>query len=109
LPPVLARWLRLASGVLAAIFLAAAAAAWTGADYLWFRKLGFAEVFRASYGTRWAMFGVTGGFVALVTGFSAGLARRLRPLPPEAPAPPALDRARPPTSTPCSRPRPCWP
>jgi hypothetical protein len=32
------------------------------------------------------VFGVTGGFVALVTGFSAGLARWLRP--PTAPSPP---------------------
>ena len=75
----MARWIRVLCGVFAALLLAAAAVIWTTTDYLWFRKLGFAEVFRVSYGVRWAMFGVAGGFVALVTGFSAGLARALRP------------------------------
>lgn len=75
----MARWIRVLCGVFAALLLAGAAVIWTTTDYLWFRKLGFAEVFRVSYGVRWAMFGVAGGFVALVTGFSAGLARALRP------------------------------
>lgn len=92
--PMRARWLQLGFGVLAALLVAAAAVAWTAANYLWFRKIGFAAAFRVGLGTRWAMFGVTGGFVALVTGFSAGLARWLRPPPLEAPAPPVLQRAR---------------
>jgi uncharacterized membrane protein (UPF0182 family) len=79
--------------VLAVMLVAAAAMAWTAADYLWFRKLGFAGVFSVTYGVRWAMFGVAGGFMALVTGFSAGLARRLRP-PLETGRASALERAR---------------
>jgi uncharacterized membrane protein (UPF0182 family) len=86
--PALGRWLRRACCALAVALLIAAVVAWTTGDYLWLRQLGFARVFRSSYGTRWAVFGVTGGFVALVTGFSAGLARWLRP-PPLAPSPPA--------------------
>jgi uncharacterized membrane protein (UPF0182 family) len=73
--------LRRACWVLALALLVAAAVTWTTGDYLWLRQLGFARVFRSSYGTRWAVFGVTGSFVALVTGFSAGLARWLRPRP----------------------------
>ncbi len=80
--PALGRWLRRACWILALALLVAAAVTWTTGDYLWLRQLGFARVFRSSYGTRWAVFGVTGGFVALVTGFSAGLARWLRPPPP---------------------------
>jgi uncharacterized membrane protein (UPF0182 family) len=75
----MARWIRVLCAVFAALLLAGAAVIWTTTDYLWFRKLGFAEVFRVSYGVRWTMFAVTGGFVAMVTGFSAGLARALRP------------------------------
>lgn len=82
MPPLVVRSLRFTFGVLAVMLVAAAAMAWTAADYLWFSKLGFAGVFSVIYGVRWAMFGVAGGFMALVTGFSAGLARRLRP-PPE--------------------------
>ena len=84
--PALGRWLRRACWILALALLVAAAVIWTTGDYLWLRQLGFARVFRSSYGTRWAVFGVTGGFVALVTGFSAGLARWL--CPPTAPSPP---------------------
>jgi uncharacterized membrane protein (UPF0182 family) len=113
LSPALGRWLRRACWILALALLIAAAVTWTTGDYLWLRQLGFARVFRSSYGTRWAVFGVTGGFVALVTGFSAGLARRLRPPPPASfpptpfpspslifnkvpppPVPPAVRRAR---------------
>ena len=72
-PAPLARWLRVVCGLLAALMLAAAAVTWTATDYLWFRKLGFAEVFRVSYGVWWAMFGVTGGFMALVTTIIVGL------------------------------------
>ena len=93
-PAPLARWLRVVCGLLAALMLAAAAVTWTATDYLWFRKLGFAEVFRVSYGVRWAMFGVTGGFMVLVTGFSAGLARRLRPVLPDMVVPSSLARTR---------------
>ena len=102
-PPVgrplpMARWLRVLCGVFAALLLTAAAVTWTATDYLWFRQLGFAEVYRVSYGVRWAMFGVAGGFVALCTGFSAGLARWLRPpelsLLPGLLVPSALTRAR---------------
>jgi uncharacterized membrane protein (UPF0182 family) len=89
-----ARWIRVLCGAFAALLLAAAAVIWTTTDYLWFRKLGFAEVFRVSYGVRWAMFGVAGGFVALVTGFSAGLARALRPPLPDMLVPSGLARAR---------------
>jgi uncharacterized membrane protein (UPF0182 family) len=72
------------------MLVAAAVVAWSTADYQWFRQLGSARMFQLSYGTRWAMFGVTGGFVALVTGFSAVLTRSLRPAPglPASPAHP---------------------
>jgi uncharacterized membrane protein (UPF0182 family) len=92
--PALGRWLRRACWALALALLVAAAVTWTTGDYLWLRQLGFARVFRSSYGTRWAVFGVTGGFVALVTGFSAGLARWLRP-PSPAPSPPVRSRPAP--------------
>jgi uncharacterized membrane protein (UPF0182 family) len=87
-PRPLARWIQVLCGLFAALLLVAAAVIWTTTDYLWFRKLGFAEVFRVSYGVRWAMFGVAGGFVALVTGFSAALARALPPPQPAQPSQP---------------------
>jgi uncharacterized membrane protein (UPF0182 family) len=90
----MARWIQILCGVFTVLLLAAAAVVWTATDYLWFRKLGFAEVFRVSYGVRWAMFGVTGGFVALVTGFSAALARAVRPPLPDMLVPSGLARAR---------------
>ena len=71
--------MRCACWVLAASLLVAAAVAWSSVGYQWFGQLGFASMFRFNYGTRAAIFGVTGGFVALVAGFSAGLARWLRP------------------------------
>jgi uncharacterized membrane protein (UPF0182 family) len=118
--PALGRWLRRACWVLALALLAAAAVTWTTGDYLWLRQLGFARVFRSSYGTRWAVFGVTGGFVALVTGFSAVLARWLRPPPDPSPsaswppgsAPPALSppALSPPAPSPTGiNPPPPWP
>jgi uncharacterized protein len=98
-------WLRplwLGFGLTAAVVIVVAVVVGTATDYLWFRALGAGGVFRVSYGVRWAMFGITGSFMALATGLSAVLARRMRPalpaLPalsrPPGPGPPGLERWR---------------
>jgi hypothetical protein len=73
------RPLWLGFGLTAAVVIVVAVVAGTATDYLWFRALGAGGVFRVSYGVRWAMFGTTGSFMALATGLSAVLARRMRP------------------------------
>jgi uncharacterized membrane protein (UPF0182 family) len=79
----LPRWPRqlvpVAIGVIALIVvLVIVAGVWT--DYLWFRSVHYGTVFGVTYGTRWALFFVTGIFMAVVTGVNAVIAYRLRPL-----------------------------
>jgi Uncharacterised protein family (UPF0182) len=81
------RPLWIAFGLIAAAVIAVVVVAGTATDYLWFRALGDGGVFRVSYGARWAMFGITGTFMALATGLSAALARRIRPSRAGAPQP----------------------
>ena len=80
-PPV-RPWLRplgaAATGIVAFAAVAVAGAG-IGSDYLWFHAAGYTGVFSITYGVKWAMFGITGGFVALTIGLNAALARRLRP------------------------------
>jgi uncharacterized protein len=63
-------------------------------DFLWFRAIGYTGVFDVTYGAKWAMFGITGGFLALATGLNAVLARRLRPAQAALPGQPGLNRYR---------------
>ncbi len=106
-------WLRplwLGFGLTAAVVIVVAVVAGTATDYLWFRALGAGGVFRVSYGVRWALFGITGSFMALATGLSAVLARRMRPALPAVSLPPGLERWRLALDrrwAGCSR--PCWP
>ena len=75
------------SGLVAVIVvIAIVAGVWT--DFLWFRSVHYASVFGVTYGTRWALFFVTGLFMALVVGglnagarlpAAAGLPARPRP------------------------------
>ena len=95
--PVLVWRLRplwLAAGLIAALVIVVAAATGIATDYLWFRAAGFGRVFRVIYGVRWALFGITGTFMALATGLSATLARRLRPAHAPGASPPGLERWR---------------
>jgi uncharacterized membrane protein (UPF0182 family) len=92
-PAALLRWPRLIAAVLAtlvaiAVIVAIVAGIWT--DYLWFGAVHYSSVFGITYGTRWAMFFVTGLFMVLVVGANAVLAYRLRPIYQPAPA---ADRA----------------
>jgi uncharacterized protein len=59
------------------VVLTIVAGVWT--DLLWFRSVHYSSVFGVTYGTRWALFFVTGLFMALVTGVNAVIAFRLRP------------------------------
>jgi len=59
------------------VVLTIVAGIWT--DLLWFRSVHYSSVFGVTYGTRWALFFVTGLFMALVTGANAVIAFRLRP------------------------------
>ncbi len=59
------------------VVLTIVAGVWT--DFLWFRSVHYSSVFGVTYGTRWALFFVTGLFMALVTGLNAVIAFRLRP------------------------------
>jgi uncharacterized protein len=59
------------------VVLTIVAGVWT--DFLWFRSVHYSSVFAVTYGTRWALFFVTGLFMALVTGVNAVIAFRLRP------------------------------
>ena len=59
------------------VVLTIVAGVWT--DFLWFRSVHYSSVFGVTYGTRWALFFVTGLFMALVTGANAVIAFRLRP------------------------------
>src|SRR6266851_944254 len=81
-PIVLPRWPRflipVAAGVIALIIvISVIAGVWT--DYLWFRSVGYTSVFSTAYGIKWLLFLVTALFMALVVGFNAWLAYRLRP------------------------------
>jgi uncharacterized membrane protein (UPF0182 family) len=60
------------------VVLVIVAGVWT--DYLWFSSVHYGTVFGVTYGTRWALFFVTGIFMALATGLNAFIAYRLRPL-----------------------------
>jgi hypothetical protein len=51
---------------------------WT--DFLWYRSVSYTTVFGVTYGTRWALFFVVGAIMAALTGLSAVLAYRLRPV-----------------------------
>jgi len=67
-----------AAGVIALIIvISVIAGVWT--DYLWFRSVGYTSVFSTTYGIKWLLFLVTALFMALVVGFNAWLAYRLRP------------------------------
>jgi uncharacterized membrane protein (UPF0182 family) len=59
------------------VVLTIVAGVWS--DFLWFRSVHYSSVFAITYGTRWALFFVTGLFMALVTGVNAVIAFRLRP------------------------------
>jgi uncharacterized protein len=59
------------------VVLTIVAGIWT--DLLWFRSVHYSSVFAVTYGTRWALFFVTGLFMALVTGVNAVIAFRMRP------------------------------
>src|SRR5216683_4140368 len=48
-------------------------------DYLWFRSVHFTSVFATTYGVRWALFAVTGLFMAAAVGVNTVLAYRIRP------------------------------
>ena len=81
-PLVLPRWPKLlipvVAGLIALIVVVSViAGVWT--DYLWFRSVGYTSVFGTTYGTRWLLFLVTAIFMAVVVGFNAWLAYRLRP------------------------------
>jgi uncharacterized protein len=78
----LPRWPRYLVPVLAGlvaliVVLVIIAGVWT--DFLWYRSVHYGSVFGVIYGTRWALFFVAGLFMALVTGFNAVIAFRLRP------------------------------
>jgi len=78
----LPRWPRylvpaLAGLVAFVVLLVIVAGVWT--DFLWFRSVHYGSVFGVTYGTRWALFFVTGIFMAVVTGLNAVIAFRLRP------------------------------
>jgi uncharacterized membrane protein (UPF0182 family) len=60
------------------VIIAIVAGVWT--DYLWFQSVHYSSVFDTTYGTRWALFFVAGLFMAVVVGFNAVLAHRLRPM-----------------------------
>ena len=77
----LPRWPRYLVPVLAGlvaliVVLVIIAGVWT--DFLWYRSVHYGSVFGVIYGTRWALFFVTGLFMAVVTGFNAVIAFRLR-------------------------------
>lgn len=79
----LPRWPRTLASVLLglaalAVIVVIAAGVWT--DYLWLRSVHYTTVFSVTYGTRWALFFVVGAVMAALTGASAVLAYRLRPV-----------------------------
>ena len=79
----LPRWPRLVLpvvGVVIALLVVIAIVAGVWTDFLWFRSVHYSSVFGTTYGTRWALFFVAGLFMALVVGFNAALAYRLRPM-----------------------------
>ncbi|HEV2372710.1 MAG TPA: UPF0182 family protein [Streptosporangiaceae bacterium] len=81
--PRLTRWPRrflLVAAVVVAVIVVVVIAAGVWTDYLWFQSVGDTPVFGVVYGTRWALFGVGGVFVAAATGASTALAYRLRPI-----------------------------
>ncbi len=97
IPLPLRRPLRPLGFVLAGIgafIMAVVIVAGVSTDFLWFRAIGYRGVFDVTYGVRWAMFGITGGFLALATGLNAVLARRLRPAQPAVGGQPGLERYR---------------
>jgi hypothetical protein len=77
------RWARLVlpivGGLIALIVvISVAAGVWT--DFLWYRSVHYTSVFGTTYGTRWAMFFIVGGFMVLVVGGNILLGYRLRPI-----------------------------
>lgn len=79
----LPRWPRAILPVLlglAALIIVVAILAGVWTDFLWFRSVGYTTVFGITYGTRWALFFVAGTTMAALTGLSAVLAYRLRPV-----------------------------
>lgn len=78
----LRRWPRIAAavagGVIAFVVVIVLCGVWT--DYLWFSSVHYASVFAATYGVKWALFGIAGVFMAVTAGFNAALAYRLRPV-----------------------------
>ncbi|MGE5137148.1 MAG: UPF0182 family protein [Gemmatimonadota bacterium] len=60
------------------IVVVIASGVWT--DFLWFRSVHYTTVFGVTYGTRWALFFAAGTVMVVLTGASAVLAYRLRPV-----------------------------
>ncbi|MBW1603004.1 UPF0182 family protein [Streptomyces sp. JJ66] len=74
-----AKTLLITAGVLAvlAMLFVMFAGFWT--DWLWYRSVGFTNVFSTQLWTKIVLFAVFGVFMALVVGFNIWLAHRLRP------------------------------
>ncbi len=81
-PIVLPPWTRyLIPGLIAlvAVIVIVTVAAGIGTDFLWFHSIGYTSVFSTTYGTKWALFGITAVFMTAVIGANIWIAYRIRP------------------------------